>query len=891
MLDHPAFLSLSERSMTPPDAVKDLVERFTRNRDAYESSAYNEMQLRTEFIDPLFEALGWDIHNRQGNAEQYKDVVHEDSIKIGGYTKAPDYCFRIGGTRKFFVEAKKPSVPVTSETDASFQLRRYAWSAKLPLSILTNFKDFAAYDCRVRPAPVDKPSVARTLHVSYQDYLTRWEEISSLFSREAVLKGAFDKYAEASKGKRGTAEVDDAFLEEIDQWRDVLAHNVALRNEKLSLHELNFAVQRTIDRIIFLRICEDRGVEPYGQLQGLQNGARVYARLRELFYRADDRYNSGLFHFNREKDREEAPDNLTPGLHIDDEPLKEIIGGLYYPESPYEFSVLPGDILGQVYEQFLGKVIRLTKGHRAVVEYKPEVKKAGGVYYTPSYIVSYIVDHSLGTIIEGKAPKDVSKIHVLDPACGSGSFLLGAYERLLDWHRDYYLDRASKHRGRELYEARGGEWRLSTAEKKRILLNNIFGVDVDPQAVEVTKLSLLLRVLEGESEETIAAQLKLFHERALPDLGKNIKCGNSLIASDFFEDRQIDMLGEDDRYRINAFDWDTAFPDILRGQRKGFDVVIGNPPYVLLQTLDQPDVFRYLRLHYKAATYKVDTYQVFLERGIRLTAPGGRLGYITPTSYLRNKHAQSLREFILKSADVNILRAFYYPVFKASVDTSIIVLTREPRPSDTNQVQVVRSYQPAALGSETVQPQSTWMKHPEHQFSLGESSKTLELAAQFEEHAVRLGSFATAYFGIQTHDRARYVSDRRETNHHKPVIDGANISRYVLRRPSEFVDFRPPAIKSGGQSTVYEQDRIVVRQVGEVPIATLAPRGVYSLNTIYNIFFTKPTDYSLHFVLGVLCSTPLQWYWRQTAFDEKRTFPKIKKQALLAVPIPELTSQ
>jgi hypothetical protein len=217
-------------------------------------------------------------------------------------------------------------------------------------------------------------------------------------------------------------------LHEIEGWRDLLARNIALRNPTISQRELNFAVQQTIDRIIFLRICEDRGIEPYGKLMALQNGLGIYVRSREMFRDADDRYNSGLFHFKKEKQRIGAPDELTLHLEIDDKPLKEIFKNLYYPDCPYEFSVLGADILGSVYEQFLGKVIRLTAGNRAVVEDKPEVKKAGGVFYTPAYIVKYIVEHTVGKLLEGKTSKQAAGITILDPSCGSGSFLIGAYQ-------------------------------------------------------------------------------------------------------------------------------------------------------------------------------------------------------------------------------------------------------------------------------------------------------------------------------------------------------------------------------------------------------------------------------------------------------------------------------
>jgi len=564
--------------MPIPTTVLALIDRFDRNLDAYTRGVYNETQVRIEFIDPLFIALGWDVRNEQGYAEAYKDVVHEDAIKVGGITKAPDYSFRIGGGRKFFLEAKKPAVDIKHDIHPAYQLRRYAWSAKLPLSILTDFEELAVYDCRPKPNVGDSAATARVLYLRYTDYADRWDELAGIFSREAILKGSFDKYAESHKAKKGTAEVDNAFLAEIERWRELLARNIALRNGAIAQRELNFAVQQTIDRIIFLRICEDRGIEPYGRLMALQNGSEVYPRLVQLFQLADARYNSGLFHFEAEKGRGSHPDLLTPHLTIDDKVLKDVLKNLYYPDSPYEFSVLPADILGQVYEQFLGKVIRLTAGHQAKVEEKPEVRKAGGVYYTPTYIVDYIVQQTVGKLVADKRPGPrggVSRLRIVDPACGSGSFLLGAYQFLLDWHQAQYLadgpEQWANKSNPQLYQSAKGEWRLTIDERKRILLNNLYGVDIDPQAVEVTKLSLLLKVLEGESEQTLNPQMALIREgvdRVLPDLANNIRCGNSLIGPDFY-DGQLSLLDEEEAYRVNVFDWQGAFPEVFA--EGGFD--------------------------------------------------------------------------------------------------------------------------------------------------------------------------------------------------------------------------------------------------------------------------------------------------------------------------------
>ena len=632
--------------MAAPKEMLRLIEHYEAQREAYESGAYKETQIRVEFIDPFFKALGWDVHNEQGFAEAYKDVIHEDALKIGGATEAPDSCFRIGGTRKFFVECKKPSVNIKDAPHPAYQLRRYGWSAKLPVSILTDFEEFAVYDCRIKPGKNDSSAVGRVMYLTFKQYAERWDEIAAIFSRDAVLKGSFDKFAEGAKGKRGTASVDDAFLEEIERWRDLLARNIALRNPALSQRELNFAVQKTIDRIIFLRICEDRGIEPYGRLLALRNGERVYPRLCELFQRADERYNSGLFHFRSEKDRERDVDELSLALAMDDKVLKDIFGNLYYPESPYEFSVLSADILGQVYERFLGKVIRLTAGHQAKVEEKPEVRKAGGVYYTPDFITKEIVRQAIGAQIEAKTPKQVAKLRFCDMACGSGSFLIAAFQFLIDWHRDYYVKDSPEKHSKILYRS-GDDWRLATDEKKRILLNNIYGADIDSQAVEVTKLSLLLKVLEGESQESLTKQFELFHERALPDLGRNIQCGNSLIGAEAYQHQQLSLLPEEDRYRINLFDWAQAFPQVF-GQG-GFDAIIGNPPYIRIQTMKEwapVEVELYKDLYRSAGAGNYDIYVVFVEKALGLLNKTGRLGFILPHKFFNAKYGEALRGLV-----------------------------------------------------------------------------------------------------------------------------------------------------------------------------------------------------------------------------------------------------
>jgi hypothetical protein len=783
--------------MTAPAQVVDLVERFTRNRDVYKRAEYKEAQLRVEFIDPFFEALGWDVRNVQGYAEQYKDVVHEDALKISGATRAPDYCFRVGGVRKFFVETKKPSVSVKRDVGPAYQLRRYTWSAKLPVGILTDFEEFAVYDCRRRPNPTDGASVDRIMYLTYDQYPKHLDEIYQVFARESVLKGSFDRWVQDATGKRGTSEVDAEFLKEIEGWRELLARNIALRNPALSVYELNYAVQRTIDRIIFLRMCEDRGIEVYGRLLAATNGPHIYARLGELYRQADEKYNSDLFDFQA--------DALSKTLIIDDRVLQPILAGLYYPQSPYEFSALPGDVLGQVYEQFLGKVIRLTAGHRAVVEEKPEVRKAGGVYYTPTYIVDYIVKQTVGQLVEGKTPQQIGKLRILDVACGSGSFLLGAYQYLLDYHHQWYAehDPHKYARGRQpvLYQGPRGDWRLTSAEKKRILLNNIYGVDVDRQAVEVTKLSLLLKVLEGETDETLGQQLMLWRERALPDLGNNIKCGNSLIGPDYYQGRQLALFDEEEMRRVNAFDWQAEFPEIMAAG--GFDAVIGNPPYVRQEALRQ--LKSYLEQHYASYQGTADLYVYFIEKGLKLLRKGGRYGIIVSRNFLHTTFATQLRQYIRdNSAILSFVDFGGLAVFENAKDTYVCIplFAKGPQP-DGVEITEVKSLDALDLVQcveeerYLVSPKrfgrSTWSLRRQAEIDLLDKIRSIgaDLAKYVGEDFYRgVTTGSNDVFIIDSATRDRLIAEHpNSTELIKPLLGGEDIRRYTVRPTEKYLIF------------------------------------------------------------------------------------------------------
>ncbi|MCX6235363.1 MAG: Eco57I restriction-modification methylase domain-containing protein [Bacteroidetes bacterium] len=770
--------------------IKILVERFDEQLGSYKSGSYNETLTRRDFIDPFFKALGWDIDNEQGYAEAYREVIHEDKVKVGGATKAPDYSFRLGGGKRlFFVEAKKPSIVIKDDVAVAYQIRRYGWSAKLPISIITDFEEFAVYDCTVKPERNDKVSTARIKYITYKDYLSEFDFLWDIFSKERVLRGSFDRFVQSSKQKKGTATVDREFLLSLDSWRKYLATSISWNNKNLDEDEINYVVQQTINRIIFLRIAEDRGVEPYGQLkEAIQQKGDLYRNLFYFFRKANEKYNSGLFDFRK--------DILSPEVIVDNKVIKTIVSELYYPECPYEFSVLSVEILGSAYEQFLGKVIRLTPAHMAKIEEKPEVRKAGGVYYTPQYIVEYIVENTVGRLIQGKTPKEIAKLKIVDPACGSGSFLLGAYQFLLDYHLNYYTGdpSATKRRG-TAGDVLTPDGRLTTDVKKRILLNNIHGVDIDTNAVEVTKLSLLLKCLEGETEASIKQQLSLWHERVLPTLENNIKSGNSLIDTDYY-DAQLDF-GEDKK--IKPFNWPKTFPQVF--QQGGFDVVIGNPPYVRQELLGEQK--RYFETHYGVYHGVADLYSYFIEKGIGLLNEKGLFGIIVANKWMRANYGEPLRKWLKKHNIIEIIDFGDLPVFENVTTYPCILICSEIPGTNPIKVTNVKTLEFLSLNSyieaENIMVDQDLLEDSGWNLS---SQQELNILKKIQSAGIPLGQYVKGaiYYGIKTGLNEAFVidevtknrlieEDERSAEIIKPFLAGRDIKRYQTPKSDKYLIF------------------------------------------------------------------------------------------------------
>lgn len=832
------------------DKVAHLVDRFHEHVEEYKRNAYNEHQTRVDYINPFFKALGWDVDNEQGFAEAYREVIHEDKIKVGKATKAPDYCFTVYGQRKFFVDAKKPSIDIKGDIGPAYQVRRYGWSAKVPVSIVTDFEEFAVYDCTKKPKQIEKASVSRIRYHTYDKYLDEFDFFWDTFAKENILKGRFDKFVESDLKKKGTATVDDEFLKSIEEWRVYLATTIALRNNYLNEDEINYAVQKNIDRIIFLRMCEDRGVEQYGLLKKASEKGNIYLNLFKLYRTADDKYNSGLFDFQE--------DRITKNLIIDNKVLKNIIKDLYYPYSEYEFSVMPADILGSVYERFLGKTIRLTKAHHAKIEEKPEVRKAGGVYYTPKYIVDYIVENTVGKLIEDKTPKQVERIKICDPACGSGSFLIGAYQKLLDWHMHYYTSNSrTTKKGWPITP----DGHLSTAEKKRILLNNIFGVDIDQQAVEVTKLNLLLKALEGETQASINQQLSLFHERVLPNLGKNIKCGNSLIGPDFY-DNQLDLFSEQIK-KVNAFDWQKGFPEIFNNG--GFDVIIGNPPY---GTPFSKEELIYLLSIYPQAKKFPDSYCLFMILSKHISKLKGIQSLIVPNTFCDLESCNEFRNWLLTE---NNLKEIWQSgwAFKSAIVDTIVFIMENKNVSKNNLEKAISIKIDNFVHSRKI---SSFLNNHLLKIDFRNSESDKKLLKKIE-NIPTLKMFAMVKAGVKMYEKGKgnpaqtektmmerpYSTKEFQPNGWKKLYRGQDIDRYYITPASEFVNYGP-WLAAPRNSELFKSPKILMRRTDDRLLSCTEYEDSICVNSCHVIKLIEGIGKSLtyEYLLGILNSSLMQ---------------------------------
>lgn len=598
--------------------LAELVARYDAHVDYYTSPSknYNEHSCRDEFINELLGILGWDVGNVKGVAPQYREVIAEN---YSSNTERPDYTMTVSGQPCFFVEAKKPSVSIIHEVEPALQARKYGWNARHNISVLTNFEDLVVYDACVMPKAGDAPSTARYRRYNHSEYVECFDEIYALLSRESVFGGYYYEFVESEFPHTGSGKerVDDVFLGQINEWRLAIAQSLLSSSDRFKDEELlNDSVQDFINQIVFLRICEDKNLPVYHKLSELDE-SDVGSSLMELLRAADKRYNSGMF-------------SRTSTIRcLDEKVVIEIVKALYYPQSPYLFDIIDSNIFGQIYEMFLSEYIVVDDGSVHLAR-KREYKDRS-VVATPVEIARYIVDCTLRPLCEGKTLNQIKNLRCADIACGSGIFLLEAFQFLMDRCLDWMYENDRD----QLVPMEGGRYKLPLSLKKEILVSCLYGIDIDTHAVEVAKFSLLTKLIEEETAPTVEAVQPI-----LPNLDDNIVVGNALVSPS--EAREV-CANSKDLESIIPLDWS------LINDGEPFDAIVGNPPYVKtedLHTLLPNAEFKAYTKAYKSSHRQFDKYFLFIERALGRLTDGGYACFIVPNKFFKIASGKMLRKVI-----------------------------------------------------------------------------------------------------------------------------------------------------------------------------------------------------------------------------------------------------
>ncbi|MDP2906307.1 MAG: N-6 DNA methylase [Nanoarchaeota archaeon] len=706
--------------------------------------------------------------------------------------------------------------------------------------------------------------------LGYKDYLEKFA-LLWLLSKEGTINDDLEKYA-ASKGKRvPRMPIDKELLSKLLQYRMKLSKEIS-KISKYNETEIDELVQRLLIRLLFIRNCEDRGFETKYKLLSIVEGFKTHKRglskfLRAVFDYYNSRYNGSIF-------KEAEIDKIR----FDEKLLAEIIEGLYYTADrlKYNFNIIPADVMGSLYEQYLGHILKKTPQSAKLKEGKVH-RKEQGIYYTPTYIVDYIVRNTLGELLKGKKV-DASKIRVLDPACGSGSFLVKAFDVL---NEHYAKDKESY--GQKTLAGND----ITYSAKERILKNNIFGVDLDKQAAEIARLNLLLR---------IAAQ-----EQKLPLLEQNIKIGNSLI-----DDEKV--VGD------KAFKWEEQFKEIM--DKEGFDVIIGNPPYVDIKQLD-PKIVRHFFNKYSTVENRMNLYAVFVEKALSLLKEGGYFGFIIPNSILYNESYTKLRELLLKSVAFKKIVRLPDNIFEnVKVETIILIYQKKKEDSKKENCEVFiypRDVTISSISKENCNQvlyfnQNAWNKSDSKTINISTSKLFNKLLDKIEEQTKPLIELCDFSLGLTPYDKYKghtkkqieervFHSVTKKNETFKPLLSGANIIRYgIFWDKKEYISYGG-WLGASREQRFFTKPRIIVRQIiSGKPLRIYTgytEEEFYNAQIGFNILVKDENIVLTKYILAILNSMLMNFYHKEKYLDpSKNLFQKIlianaKKFPIKVIPLSE----
>jgi type I restriction-modification system DNA methylase subunit len=831
-------------------ALNTLVATYEKHKEDKEFIK-NERQISQSLIIPFFhKVLGWDVTD----PSEFKTEYSQNGKRI-------DYLVCLDDISQFVIEAKALSHDIRENPGYYNQAIQYAHSKDRKFAILTNFKHFIILECDIR---VDNPLKAQIRVIDITNLAENDFDILLSFSKDVWAKSGESNPAIPRLNLKKRAKIDEELLEDMKRWRESLLTNIKKHSRANTLDfsdpkELEYIeeeVQRFIDRLIFICFCEDKSLEE-NRLKSLLIDKRerfsgrpfLLGKIRELFAEYRKVYNSDLFDEKGHCDT----------FFIDDAVLYNILKDLREPENrpfPYDFSIIEADILGRVYENFIG---HLTSGKKRFKEKESKGKrKEQGIYYTPTYIVDYIVKNTLGELIKNKSLDELRKIKVLDPACGSGSFLIKAFQVL-----DSY------------YEKKSGY--PTDFKKNDILKDNIFGVDLDPKAVEIARFNLMLRAARKHHK--------------LPMLNNNIKCGNSLI-----DDPSV--AGD------KAFTWEDQFKDIM--QEGGFDVIIGNPPWVFTRGehfsgvekkyFDDLLLKRQIIQSKKGKNIqsgKLNLYSLFTLRGIDLMKNRSFFGFIIPNNILRTTTYDVIRKYILDKCRIISIVDLSTRIFEGVTASSIILILEKEnnkKTRDENDILIVSEISDLLNKEYKTHKikQKCFYENTSYTFNILSNLESTELNKKIEHKTEKLGSLCKYIIEGIVGSLDKDVSDKKINNLYKPLLVGKDIKRYRINYKRRWICYDKNRLHRARPEEVFLSQKILIQRIsgGASPLAaTYDEDKYYSFASLNNLVLKENINYDIRYILALINSKLLNWYYSTNFSNKSELTVNVSKTFLEQLPI------
>ena len=789
-----------------PKKLIQIVDKFEK----IEIQSLKDSKLKSEYIEPFFHNLGWNFKPKK-NEYVIEPEIKKLNKKNDTY---PDYLFKTKNGNSFYLKIAQ-SGNDDIEKSASFKtLHRNCWTSNIPIGVITNFDILYIYDLHSKPESKTK----LVFQCNYKEYASKWEEIVSLLSKKSVEKGALKKFQRETLNT-----VYYYFANELLDWHLSLTENIKTNFPDLSESEIEITSVRIINRLILLRFCESLGLEPVDQLKNILDKDFIYKSLLNIFEKANEKYNSGLFYFKNESGRNtDSLDLITFKIIIDDIILSKIINRFYSEEQSIDYCIISVNTIATAFDIFIKHILDNSIGDSISQNY---LKNYSAV--EKNAIIGLTINKSHTDLLEGKKPGKRSSIattRILDPCCGSGLYLLKSFEYLINWHLEEYLKIKKENKSNvnlPIRKMEDGHWQLYWEEKKQILINNIFGVDINRIAVESAELILLLKLLEDISPKLIQDQLKLFWQHALPDLGNNIKCGNALIESDIYQLQQFVKISEEQKTTINVLDWQKEFKKF--NPIENFDIVIGHPPLYFSEFFIQK-IKPYFKQRYDHFKDFKNSYLLFYEKSLKLMKKNGILAFIVPDEWLSNSESFN----ILKNYWIKEVYKLRTGAKSKNKPERLVTIIKKQAAGETN-VYVIKNLN-FDRPFKTHHFKFINYLNINYFFGLFDKYKDSDLNNKIRVNSSLLSDLATSFSGYNAYEKGKgfapdggvqttetlktkpYHSDTKLNEQWKTEIVGRDISRYCL----QFTGMRwikyGPWLAAPRDPLIFDEERILVHE-------------------------------------------------------------------------------